>query len=454
MGELPGSLGFNPPRIYVLKDVWDVPASARRAERVAQACPDSEVRTFTYESLPDIVAEEGWDHSPRMGSLAEVPHPSVILGLFRFDPNAVAETTTRMREAYSGDGGFPFDLAAGGGAFSFFYSRTKSFQCPDLTQIRPNPEHVCRPQWRIHQGSGCPHQCAYCSLGGYIVSHVNTEEYIEKLGELLRNNPWQKTWLYDDVMDVLTLEPELDTLAPLMRFFESTGDRYLIIHTKSDRVQALIESGAPSNTIVAWSLSGSTQSRLLEPVAGTTETRIEAARLCELAGITVRYKFKPIIPVRNWREEAEHAIQLALAETNPDNLSMTVLMWMQVEALKECIPESLLDSTYLQAAEDAAADMRESHVAPYPPWVREEVYRHCLSAIRAADADIPVTLSTETLDMWKSMREALGTTPGTYVCGCGAGATPGKQTLDSNPWTDARDALTWDGEPPLAIGRR
>ena len=147
---------------------------------------------------------------------------------------------------------------------------------------------------------------------------MNTEEYIEKLGELLAQNPWQKTWLYDDVMDVPTLEPQLDTLAPLMRFFESTGDRYLILHTKTDRVDALIEAGAPKNTIIAWSLSGPTQSTVLEPRTGTTETRIEAARRCQEAGMTIRYKFKPIIPVKNWREDAEYAIDLALRTTRPE----------------------------------------------------------------------------------------------------------------------------------------
>ena len=261
-------LGFEPPRIYVLEDVRDDPDAAARAERVCAACPGAEVRTFTYADLPDIVVEEGWDHFPRMGKLDEVPPPIPVLGLFRFDREAVQRDAERMHEAYRGDGGFNWHLAAGGGAFHFF--------CSDLDEIRPNPEHVCRPQWRIHQGRGCPHQCAYCSLGGHLITHVNTEHYIEHLAELLRRNPWQKTWLYDDVMDVLTLEPQLDTIGPLMRFFESTGDRYLIIHTKSDRVDALVEAGAPGNTIIAWSLSARTQSRELERGSGTTEQRTDA----------------------------------------------------------------------------------------------------------------------------------------------------------------------------------
>jgi len=430
-------LAFHPARVYVLKDVWDRPEAARRAERFCAGCTGAEVRTFSYAELPGIVVEEGWDHFPRMGTLEEVPDPIPVLGLYRFDSEAVARDVRRMRQAYGGDGGFPFDAAAGGNAFTFF--------CSGLDEVRPNPEHVCRPQWRLHLGRGCPHQCAYCSLGGYMLCHVNTEEFIERLADLVRQNPWQKTWLYDDVMDVPTLEPQLDSLGLLMEFFQATGDRYLIIHTKSDRVEPLIDAGAPRNTIIAWSLSGPTQARRVEPRTGTTEGRVEAARRCQEAGMTVRFKFKPIVPVPEWREEATYSVDLALSRTRPDNLSLCCLMWMQVEDLKACIAADLLDADLLARAEGAAEEMRGSHVAPFPTDAREEVYRHYLSEIRARDESIPVALSTESLEMWKRMGKDLGFTHVNYVCGCGFGSTPGKRSLDSNPWQEARRALTWDG---------
>ena len=439
MNTIEPKLDFQPPRIYVLDEVWERPEAAARAERVVAACPGAEMRTFAYGDLPDIVVEERWDRFPKMGTMEEVPPPIPVLGLFRFDRQEVARTVASMKEAYRRNGGFPFELAAGGGAFVFFSS--------SLTELRPNPNHVCRPQWRLHQGRGCPHQCAYCRLGGYLISHVNTEEYIENLADLLARNPWQKTWLYDDAMDVPTLEPQLDSLAPLMRFFESTKDRYLIIHTKTDRVEGFLEANAPDNTIIAWSLSGPTQSWQLEPLTGTTEGRIEAARRCQKAGIAVRYKFKPIIPVGDWREEAEYTVDLALSRTRPDNLSLTALMWMKVEEMKQCIPAGLLDRDFLKAAEEAEEEMRELNVAPFPHAVREEIYRHYLAAIRKRDADIPVTLCTDSLEMWRSLGADLGFSPATYVCGCGAGATPNRRALDSSPWVDARPAEDIDGRP-------
>ncbi len=434
---------FDPPCVYVLDVVRDDPAAARRAERLCAAFATDDVRTIGYADLPDVVAAHGWDRCPRMGTLEHVPPPVPILGVFRFDREAVARDAARMQAAYGGSGSFPWHLAAGGGAFVFF--------CSGLDEVRPNPHHVCRPQWRIHQGRGCPHQCAYCHLGGFLISHVNTEQYVDHLGRLLAANPWQKTFLYDDVMDVLTLEPQHDTLAPLMRFFQDTGDRYLIVHTKSDRVDALIHAGAPRNTIVVWSLAGPRQASRLERLAGTTRSRVEAARRCQDAGLTVRYKFKPIVPLAEWRAEADEAIDLALTHTRPDNLSMTVLMWMTVDEVTSCIPPSMLDAEFLAAAR-AAAGGPARRTDPFPRAVRETIYRHYLGRIRSIDPEVPVTLSTESLGIWWALGPELGFSPSDYVCGCGAGATPGKRRLETDPWADARAARRWDGSPPLPGG--
>lgn len=425
----------------MLKDVWQNVDAATRAERICSACPDAEVRSFTHDDLPDIVAEEDWGGWGAMGERSEVPPPIPILGLFRFDDEAVRRDAERMRQACPAHDRFRWDVAAGGHAFAWFTS--------DRQELSPNPQHVCRPQWRIHLGIGCPHQCCYCGLGQYQISHLNIEEYIAHLAELLRHNPWQKTWLFDDGMDVMALEPQWNALPPLMRFFESTKDRYLIIHTKSDRAQPIVDAGAPANTIIAWSLSGPTQSRLVEPMTGTMEGRVEAARQCQDAGIQIRYKFKPIVPVRNWREEATYTVDTALSRTEPDNLSLTVLMWMRASQLKACIPSGLLDQEYLQATEETPDLMGETRVGPFPDDAREAIYRHYLSAIRARNPEIPVTVCTESLEMWQRMGKDLGVTPATYVCGCGAGATPGRRMLETSPWLDAKAGKTWDGQPAV-----
>ena len=89
-------------------------------------------------------------------------------------------------------------------------------------------------------------------------------------------------------------------------------------------------------------------------------------------------------------------------------------------------------------------------MAPFPHPMREQIYRHYLAAIRRRDARIPVTLCTESLSMWQALGDQFGRTPADYVCGCGAGATPGLQRLTTNPWSDARAAVHEDGTKVFA----
>ncbi len=105
---------FQPPRVYVLADVFQNPDAARRADRICSACPDAEVRTFAYADLPDIVREEGWTGAPRMGTMADVPPPIPILTLYRFDEEAVRADADRMRAACPEGAGFGWNIAAGG----------------------------------------------------------------------------------------------------------------------------------------------------------------------------------------------------------------------------------------------------------------------------------------------------------------------------------------------------
>ena len=74
---------------------------------------------------------------------------------------------------------------------------------------------------------------------------------------------------------------------------------------------------------------------------------------------------------------------------------------------------------------------------PFPPDVRAEIYGHYVGEIRRRDADVPISLSTETLELWKAMAPALGATAVNYVCGCGPGSTPGRKRLAGDPFAVA-----------------
>jgi DNA repair photolyase len=290
----------------------------------------------------------------------------------------------------------------------------------------------------------------YCGFGGLLISMVNVEDYCRHLGQIIERHPWQKTYLLDDDADPLCLEPEHGCLGPLIAFFGAAEDRYLVIHTKSWNTDWMANLKHGGKTIIVWSVAGPTQSRLIEPKAGTTDQRIAAARSAAEAGYPIRYKFKPIIPVVGWREEAAQAVDMVFAQTKPDIISLCVFMWQDVDEMVKRLGEDLIDPVCLQAARAERDSVEDTRTKPFPARIRAEIYDHYLSEIRKHDADIPVSLSTENFAMWKAFAPKLGMTATNYVCGCGPQAIPNAKTLADHPFQVAvRDDA---GIPGVIVG--
>lgn len=421
---------MKPSAIFVSDRVLDDPESRSRLESFAAATGTHDWTAVTDEEIPEMLERPVWTRiHGKTGTRERIYEPVIFFNTFRFDDRQ-EEIRARIAEANPGyDVSKIPDHMLGYRRFRWF----NSGQDPDL--IRPNPEHVCRPCWRLSISPGCPHECAYCGLTGFMVIGLNMSTYLHELERLMEANPWQLTYLVDDASDVLVYEPELNLFSEMVRFFGRQEGRYLITHTKSPNVDFLESLPHRGHTIMCYSLSAHTQSTRLEKGAGTTVERIEAARKCEEWGMSVRFKFKPIIPVRGWREEAREMIRLMFDRTRPDNLSMTTLMWMGFEEMASCIDIDLLDPSFVDAARKAAAETWEyPRMRPFPHEVRREIYEFYHREVRAVDRDVPLTLSTESLAMWRDLGPTLGVKPGTYTCGCGPCAVPGLVELPENAW--------------------
>ena len=420
---------LSPPAAYVHERVLADERYQRRMQRVVQALKTPvEPRTFRNEDLPDMVRQGLLATRVPMGTRPEVCDPALMFNTFEFDDQQDAW----LRWAQRQDTELPevgWRALLGYGAFHWANY--------NLQGDPARHDKVCRPCWRIHLQEGCVHRCQYCELGGLLVSMLNLEEYCQLLDQLIERHPWQETYLLDDDGDPVCLEPEQGTLSHLIEYFGTLTGRYLVIHTKTWNTDWLRDLQHNGNTILVWSLSGPTQSTVLEPRTGTMAQRIEAARVAQEAGYTIRYKFKPIIPVRNWREEATEAVEMALTRTQPDVISLCVFMWMEIEEMLRRLPRELLDEASVLAALEQQDAMKDTLTRPFPPEVRATIYTHYLQEIRRWSPDLPVSLSTENFAMWKQLGPQLGATATSYVCGCGPNSVPGARKLKCHPFTTA-----------------
>ncbi len=438
---------INPPAVYAHQSVMANPKYRAGVERVVAALKEPRsIITYTDDQLPEMILKEGLlKNRVSMGTLNPVPDPILLFNTFRF---ANEEEIRQHKEVLQQKGLKPDHCQnglIGTGAFNWAYY--------NLKEDPHRHDKVCRPCWRIHLEEGCLHKCMYCSLGGLVVCMMNVDEYCKYLGQIIERHPWQKTYLLDDDADPPGLEPELGCLGELIEFFGTLEDRYLIIHTKTWNVDWMRQLKHNGNTIIVWSLSGPTQSRQIEPNTGTTEQRIEAARIAQEAGYQIRYKFKPIIPVRKWREDAAYAVKMLFAKTKPDIISLCCFMWMDVAEMKRQLNQvvDLLDPEFLKAAEENQAEVADTRAKPFPHWVRAKIYEHYLTEIRKYDKEIPVSLSTENFKMWSDFQNKLGMTATNYVCGCGPQSTPGKKILDCHAF---KVAMRNDGGtiPGVVVG--
>jgi hypothetical protein len=289
---------------------------------------------------------------------------------------------------------------------------------------------VCWTAWEFGTQSGCPHGCQYCARGKdgkYIAMSLNLEEYVDQVVDpIMRDNPWQKCFrMIATDADVIAFEPEYEIFDLLSRKCAEFGDRYVYFHTKSANMDWLTDLPHRKHVAGVWSVTGEQTARDTEPGAASALERFEAARRCQEMGLSVRFKLKPIVPTRNWREDYAATIRHMLERVRPDSIGMTVVMWMDAPSLRTRLDMDALDPAFVQALDESAEEMKGVRSGPFPHAVREEIYRFLIGEIRRWNKDALLYVSTETPQMWEALGEELGQDPRAFVCGCGPAALPG-----------------------------
>jgi len=412
-----------PSRAYVFEEVWADAAATVRAERVLAALGAPPTDTIGVGDLPDVIRDNGLVNTPARGNnLPLGESPVYVLNVLRVDEPDRDALCQRL------------------------VAQCPENTSPNLVQrllglnwtacggpIRSG-ELACRRTNEFHTIHGCLHRCAYCPLAANqsVALAMNLEQFVAtELDRVVRENPWQLVFRYQSqVSDALCFEPEYGASEVFGNYFARRPGRFLLLHTSSANTDHLLELGHQDSTIVTWSVTSRTVSREIEPGAGAMEERIEAARRCQQAGYTIRFKLKPIIPIKGWRDECRELVEQIFARTRPDNISLCVLMWMTAEDFLSVFDPDDFDPAYMQAMAEQADNLRDHLSGPFPDNVRAEIYSFLVDEVRKHDRDVPVALSTETRTVWDQLGPKLGFTPQNFVCGCGPRCTPGLRVLD------------------------
>jgi len=183
---------------------------------------------------------------------------------------------------------------------------------------------------------------------------------------------------------------------------------------------------------------------------------VEAAQRCQDAGYIVRFRFSPVIPVKNWQAEYAELVELIFARTQPDVISLCAFGWMNVETARGCIDFSLLDPHFVSAMDSAAPFLAVRGFAgggghPIPHDARAYLFKVIIDQIRGCHSTIPIALCLETVEMWALFERELGVRlnpykKSNYYCNCGPLCTP-EHSLSEG----VTPGKSWFGEAPLIL---
>lgn len=412
-----------PRNVYVHESVLAKPATMARMERMMGGIePDEPPVVVDDETLDAVSAAKQWQRVRewRTGQYRRTRDPDIIFHTYAWrEPDEQAEFERRYPH-------LSFGLLAGRGFVGFRDGRS-------LLEKRHG---ICQNAHDLHSAWGCLHACDYCNIGEFLTIHLNLEEMIARLPAILGEKHWCQLWKYDNQTDTITFEPEYGASQLMVGVFAQREDQYLMLYTKSDNVEHLLDLDHRGHTIISWTISSETVAREIEKNTPDTLARIEAARRCQEAGYHVRARFSPIVPVRGWREEGARMIEQYLARVRPDVITMDTLALLGWERLAQCFDLELLDPVYVDACRELYAGAHPGK--PYwpagkqifPHELRLAILRHYVEQIRRHDREVPISFCDETPEMWAEFtREELGQGPEDYVCTCGPTSVPGHPLL-------------------------
>jgi spore photoproduct lyase len=305
----------------------------------------------------------------------------------------------------------------------------------DAQRLRRNEDTVCQTAVQFEAIRGCLHRCCYCSMTKVIIIPVNPEAVVEHVDLLMAEHPGQTLFKYGASTDAPCFEPDYGISRMLVEHFAEKSREFLMLFTKSDNVDSLLDLDHRGRTIMCWSLSAQTAASEVEPFTPSTSERIQAAVKCQDAGYRVRFRFSPITPTDGWETETEAMVrEIFDSGLAPDLITLRTIGWFPYDQFVRSMPQMTIDPHFRAIMTQAAADeaIPVTRFQPLPEAARVEIYTHVAGLLRQVSPKTRISLCWETPDVWAAMQEFTGMTPSGFVCNCGPNCAPPNPLLSES----------------------
>jgi spore photoproduct lyase len=197
----------------------------------------------------------------------------------------------------------------------------------------PDNRLICPHFKRLKLASnGCFYNCDWCYLKltfrgqrPFISVHVEYEEIKRSLQRTLAATQSPIFFNSGELADSLSMEHLTRAGQTFIPWFGQSRNGYLLMLTKSDNVDDILNLPHNGHTVIAWSMNNEMVSQKFEIGAPPFERRLEAAWKVQQAGYPLRLRLDPIVPFVGWQRAYAATIQNIFQKVSPERITLGTL---------------------------------------------------------------------------------------------------------------------------------
>jgi spore photoproduct lyase len=259
--------------------------------------------------------------------------------------------------------------------------------------------------YNLNPVMGCPIDCSYCVLQGYLNSlpisvHLNLEDFFKEIENFSTLHPGKRLRLgTGELADSLALEPELGFAQEFIEYFDTRKNFIFELKTKTDRIAMFEKLKASEQTVVSWSVNPKEIARAEEKSAADIGSRLQSAKTLAGAGWQVGFHFDPILdfaPAEKYLELVDEIFK-TVPVSRIAFISLGALRFMP--SLKPVIIDRHPKSRVLCGELFPGKDGKLRYLRP----VREKLFRKLIQRICGHSDKVLVYLCMETRQMWEKL---------------------------------------------------
>ncbi len=274
---------------------------------------------------------------------------------------------------------------------------------------------ICRKFWKINAYSGCNFWCEYCYLfkthwnTPFSTHYVNYGKMLQTLHKVDQSLLQPRLFNSGELGDPLAIESVTGWAEYTIPEVGKMKHVRLLILTKSDEVDGLLNLPHKGKTIISFSLNTERNAKGFEHRTPSPEERIIAGKKAKDAGYPVRVRIDPLFFYPGWREDYGRLVEMIYTHFKPDVITLGEYRPDKglIGHVKSRFPKSDLMSIQQQLIDDAGKWR-------FPDPERVDMLKHVKQEILRHDSKAKIAICKESKDVWSKV----GLNPSPLVCNC------------------------------------